>query len=138
MTMFANVTRRTFLRILFFSGVFGPIRGADFVKPDNYHSPDLLPWKLAHFFLHKESAKVVGLEYLRVVPMEADVQFLADLICSLKEKTRAEFAHADAQKLRVLLLRQQRQDFERGRIVNVHGWILSRTEARLCALAALV
>lgn len=138
MTTFVNVTRRAFLRVFFLLGVVGVIRGTDFVKTDSSHSPSLLPWKLTHFFLHKESAKVIGVEYLRVAPMEADVQLLTGLICSFEEKRRAEFAHADAGKLRILLLRQQRQDFERGRIVNVHGWILSRTEARLCALAALV
>jgi hypothetical protein len=138
MTTFANVTRRTFLRVFFLLSVVGVIRGADVVNTESPHSSGLLPWKLAHFFLHEDSAKVIGVEYLRVAPMEADVHFLADLICSFEEERRVAFAHADAGELRVLLQRQQRQDFERGRIVTVHGWILSRTEARLCALAALV
>ena len=41
-----------------------------------------------------------------------------------------------------LLLRNQidrriRSDYREGRIETIEGWVLSRTEARLCALAAL-
>ena len=32
------------------------------------------------------------------------------------------------------LLGRIRVDFERGDFVNLHGWLLSKTEARLCAL----
>jgi hypothetical protein len=35
------------------------------------------------------------------------------------------------------LVRAVRDDFERGRAVQVDGWILSRTEAELCALTLL-
>jgi hypothetical protein len=36
-----------------------------------------------------------------------------------------------------MLLHRHSQDFEHGRFVKVQGWILSVTEARLCALVAL-
>jgi hypothetical protein len=35
--------------------------------------------------------------------------------------------------LRVLLVRRSMQDFAEGRTVELDGWILARTEARLCA-----
>jgi hypothetical protein len=35
------------------------------------------------------------------------------------------------------LVRAVREDFERGRTVQVEGWILSRTEAEICALTLL-
>jgi hypothetical protein len=35
------------------------------------------------------------------------------------------------------LVRAVREDFERGRTVQVDGWILSRTEAEICALTLL-
>lgn len=34
------------------------------------------------------------------------------------------------------LLEQIRSDFDQGDVVNLHGWLLSRTEARVCALFA--
>jgi hypothetical protein len=35
------------------------------------------------------------------------------------------------------VLRSVHKDFEDGRVVNLGGWIVSLTEARLCAVAAL-
>ena len=35
------------------------------------------------------------------------------------------------------LVRAVREDFERGRTVQLEGWILSRTEAEICALTLL-
>ena len=99
---------------------------------------DALASKLANFYADKQSAKIIGLEYLRSVPSEANAGLLIDLICSFAREQRAEFAQADKQKLRELLLLRQHQDFELERVVNVRGWILSKTECRLCGLAALI
>jgi hypothetical protein len=60
------------------------------------------------------------------------------LLCSGQGDLQSGFIHATPGKLRELLLLQQRQDFKHGRIANVKGWILSETEVRLCAMAALV
>jgi hypothetical protein len=139
MKRFATVTRRSFLRMWFFLGAFAVIRGEDvFVQTEGSHNHHLLASKLANFFHNKESARIVGLEYLRVVPMEADVRQLTKLICSHWQDRYDETAYADIAQIKQILLRQQRDDFEKDRIVKVHGWILSETEARLCALAALV
>lgn len=45
-------------------------------------------------------------------------------------------APADAEPLR-LLGQRRRRDFIEGESVRVQGWIMAKTEARLCALAAL-
>jgi len=134
-----NITRRGFLRVLTFLSAFGLARPARaLAKLGEARAPNSLVSKLAGFFSHKESAALVGREYLRCAPGEADARLLEDLICSFQDKRRAELADADTAKLRELLLLRQRQDFEEGRIVHVHGWILSETEARLCALADLI
>lgn len=39
-------------------------------------------------------------------------------------------------ELRVQTKKRIREDFARGRTVTVDGWVLSRTEAALCILAA--
>jgi len=138
MIPYTNMTRRNFLRALGFLSAFslpGPARAL--AKPGESRVPGPLGSKLAKFFINRESATIVGREYLRRAPREADVRLLVDLICSSEKGRRAELAKADMEKLRELLLQQQRQDFEEGRIVNVQGWILSETEARLCAVAAL-
>jgi len=67
-----------------------------------------------------------------------DAYQLVDLICSRQAGQCANLVEAGAVKLHELMRAQQRQDFEHDRVVKVQGWILSETEVRLCALAALV
>lgn len=138
MTGFASVSRRSFVRMLLLLGALVPIRQWKmFVTTgDGSRTGDLLSSKLADFFYDKESARVIGLEYLRVAPREADAWELTKLICSGWNDD--EIAKAGPGKINALLLHQQREDFEKGRVVKVRGWILSATEARLCALTALV
>jgi hypothetical protein len=86
---------------------------------------------------HEESARVVGREYLRLVPAEASRGVLTS---RLAERLPGGFPTLDAasdDRLHELLLRCTLEDFEEERIVELHGWVLSRTEARLCGLAAL-
>ena len=139
MRAYANITRRNFLRTLVALCalvLLHPARALAKCRAPRTH--DSLTTSLATFFSHKESAKFIGLEYLRHVPEEADVQRLVGLLCSGQGDRQSEFIHATPGKLRELLLLQQRQDFKHGRIANVKGWILSETEVRLCAMAALV
>jgi hypothetical protein len=44
----------------------------------------------------------------------------------------------DSTRQREELDLQQQRDFEHGRTVDVAGWQLSETEARLCALTTLI
>jgi hypothetical protein len=98
----------------------------------------LAPTQLAALLAHPESAKVIGIEYLRVYPGEADLDILLDLIVSqLAAGEAGLFATADHQ-LRERLDTSIRADFAADRIVKLRGWVLSATEARLCALTALV
>lgn len=134
-----NITRRDFLAGLVYlvSSGFLQLGG----KWDIFHATgktDALAAKLANFYVDKKGAKIVGLAYLRSVPSEAQVDLLVNCICSFNGAQRAELAQADEEKLKELLLLRQRNDFEHERVVNIRGWILSQTECRLCALAALI
>lgn len=134
----ANVTRRSFLAGMVYlvsSGFLQLGRRWDIIYATGKNHN--LAVKLANFYVDKKSAKIVGIEYLRSVPSEAKVDLLVDWICSFNEAQHAEFATADKNRLKELLLLRQREDFEHERVVNVRGWILSETECRLCALAAL-
>ena len=134
-----SITRRGFLSVLVYLGSFGFMQlGWNLDKRRNTDTTDALAAKLANFYVDKESAKIVGLEYLRCVPSEGKIGVLTDLICSFEDEQRTAFAQANKQKLRQMLLLRQRQDFEHGRVANVRGWILSKTECRLCALVAVI
>ena len=92
---------------------------------------------LVQLLRHKESARIIGLEYLRGAPQEAHVQTLIDLLSSDFTQSPIGPHKSDTTRLREFLRLQTQQDFEAGRIVRLQGWMISVTEARLCALVAL-
>jgi hypothetical protein len=103
----------------------------------SHQRPDPLAARLCRVFERQDSARHVGRAYLDACPRDRDERRLVDLLCSCGTVTRADVAHADTAALRRMLGEQLRSDFEHGRTVNVQGWILSETEGRLCALAAM-
>ena len=85
-----------------------------------------------------ESARTVGVEYVRAVPSEASVATLVDTVAArLPGGLRAIRAATD-DELRALLGARTRRDFADEDLIVLQGWVLSVTEARLFALAALV
>jgi hypothetical protein len=93
--------------------------------------------RLAGFLKHERGARSVGREYLRAVPAEASPRVLT---VRVGERLPGGLGAVDAAsdgRLRELLLRAAEEDFQDLRTVELHGWVLARTEARLCALAAL-
>ncbi len=94
--------------------------------------------RLAGLLTNQESARAVGGEYLARVPEEASASLLVDRIAAGLPAGRQTVRDAGGEDLRELLATQIRSDFEEEQDVVVRGWILSRTEARLCALTTLV
>ena len=93
--------------------------------------------KLNGLFTHPDSAAIVGEEYLRGMPKEADSDLLIDWIFSHHSEGRNYLCRSTLVDLKRFLRRQQSEDFENNRLLHVRGWILSETEVRLCALTAL-
>jgi hypothetical protein len=78
---------------------------------------------------NRDSAAVIGAAYLRQCEQERPAEILqAKIQQTVREVGPAIDEHA--------LLRRIALDFERGEVVNLQGWLLSVTEARLCALCA--
>lgn len=132
------ITRRKVLKkLIYFSGFM-------LLKPDlllselgkKSESNQILS-KLTNFFQKKESAKLVGNEYLKLVPEEAEIGLLVNLLCNKNKKVYSNIQRENSEKVKEILLRQHQKDLEKGRIVILSGWILSETEARLCALIAM-
>lgn len=77
--------------------------------------------------LHSRSAvRRIGESYRKAYPHEDDADVL-----------RTEILREAGAHTRAAVEDRVRCDFEEARIVRVHGWILSRTEARQCALFSL-
>lgn len=128
--MTVPTTRRTFCHIA------ASLIVSILVRQKAAASSDPLTRRLSNVLGDTHSATVVGWAYLRAFPSDADQSRLVELLCSGSADRQKELAGADDEKLRSLLLLQQRYDFEHGRVVQVQGWILSQTESWLCALAA--
>ncbi len=86
---------------------------------------------LVSLFSDLEAPLAVGRRYLELYPDEADrARLRAGLIGPARP--------LDREALRARLARRCGQDFRDGNTVIVDGWVLARTEARACALAALL
>lgn len=94
--------------------------------------------RLAGLFVHQDSAVQVGRAYLQTFPGEADAERLVSQLCASDPLKHRTLLDAGSKRCVELLALTHRQDFEKGRTVKVDGWILSETEARLCALATLL
>jgi hypothetical protein len=85
-----------------------------------------------------DSAAAVGRAYLARYPTEAAPARLVAGIIDGWERDGFDAARAGRRALRRRLGEQVRRDFARGRVVSVDGWVLSASEARLFALAAVL
>ena len=80
----------------------------------------------------------IGEEYLKLVPQESNQRVLLDLISAeYKGSLEREIADAGVCELRNKLRNQILSDFNNGETTIVHGWLLSNTELRMCALCSL-
>ena len=85
--------------------------------------------RLVALFPHQASARVIGGKYLQQHPLEKNVRHLLEGIAVSAARDR---------ELMLALQQRIRKDYVEERVVKLEGWILSVTEARLCALTALV
>jgi hypothetical protein len=85
------------------------------------------------------SAVAVGRAYLKAFPMDADAERLSDAIITDNTiRRRLETHLSDPDELALAIAEAVRADFINRRTVKLDGWVVAQTEARLCALAALV
>jgi hypothetical protein len=93
--------------------------------------------RLASLLQHVDGALGAGREYLRQVPAEASPGVLTARVAERLPGGLGTIDTAPDGRLRELLLSAAAEDFRDLRTMELHGWVLARTEARLCALAAL-
>ncbi len=91
--------------------------------------------RLVGLLRRPDSAAFIGRAYLEAEPAEAELGRILALL--LPGRSAAALAALPAAELRRLVTARHRGDFSEGRTVSLGGWILSRTEARLYAVAAL-
>jgi hypothetical protein len=131
---FSELTRRALFHWLLLLGVGLPTaagRRALGDSPSQGSNATLL-----NVLKHPERAAIVGREYLRLRPEDNDERRLTELL-GLTESHATELRQSDVLTMRCKFLLRHQHDFRTGKVVNFHGWILSATELRLCALLHL-
>lgn len=92
--------------------------------------------RLRNLARHPASARAVGAIYARANPAEAERPVLVGLLLRSLSLDEGRLDRESEAALRERLRARVRADFASGDIADTGGWILSRTEARLCALWA--
>ncbi len=90
---------------------------------------------LSGFYADPASAQVVGRAFLRRFPEETDTDTLVQRLAGSQRRHWARLAASDSERLAEEVRARHRADFENERVVRIRGWVLSETEARLCALS---
>lgn len=130
-----RVARRTVIRALLAADplVFGfpPMHGLK--KPTDTGKRGALETVALEVLGDRQAARAVGRAYLSEYPSERCKGMLAGL-----QGVAARAGSNRGPELFAALQRANRADFAVGNIVEVDGWILGRTEARICALAATI
>ena len=96
--------------------------------------PDELAARLRALLHDREAARRLGHLYVLQVPAEDDPRILARLAVASAEAQQADAMSLDHASLNQRLDAQVRGDFASGSTIQLDGWVLSRTEGRLCAL----
>lgn len=94
--------------------------------------------RLSETFGDPPSRRAIGRAYLQQRPADADAGVLLEAIRASRLLGGLDLDGLTRSERRSWLARQIQDDFRSGRIVAVRGWMLSLTEARLCALACLL
>lgn len=97
---------------------------------------DFLASRLTGLLSDLDSARAVGREYVLVTPEEATSHGLVNAIAAGVPGGREVLRTASDRDLQTLILARIRQDLDDD-VVILDGWIVSRTEGRLGALALM-
>lgn len=122
-----NLSRRAFLAR---TAMAGAVLAAPLVGVLHVTGARSGPVHLVSELHGSRSARRLGRIYLDGVPSEASVDTVVTNLCGMVDR------HGDACLVRVRDLIAR--DFHTGDVVTIDGWLISRTEARLFALSALV
>ena len=129
-------SRRNF--ISFSAAIFAGIMVSPYFT-QRYFSRNRLGNRFVNIFAHNlQAARTVGHAYLRETPQEYNVDILTEMILRSGTAFSQRLDALSEKNLNANLRNLITEDFTSGNTVHVDGWVLSRTEARICALCALL
>ncbi len=101
---------------------------------DRWGAGESIVARLAGLIERRADAQALGRAYLRLHPEEAAPEPLVEQLLPGAGRGSESLRRLTTSDLREAARRQRERDFARGDTVVIDGWILARTEARLCAL----
>ena len=127
------LTRRALLRLSFWFVAIGGAMGSDARSSEGRVNDDALAVRLAKIPNPAASSRAIGQAYLQTHPRGNSVD---ELIAQLGGRDSLE--QMDDGTLRAAMQTRHRHDLQSDNLVEVRGWVLSRAEASLYALAEVV
>lgn len=132
-----SITRRRLIFRILLSALIGaivPIQG--FARMVKHSNSEIMAIRLLDIIKNKDSAKIIGREYLKNRPDEVNKKLLVELIYRGSNKLE-DLRYEENIVLRKFIVDRIHDDYAQGEIVYIKGWILSLTEARLYALCTI-
>ncbi len=128
-----NIVRRQWIITLASSPIFGFLTSAKSMFGPHYHFANFITKMLND----RANAKHIGELYLQDNPQEANMKKILTILFQqdpmLETLTKENNIEAH-NRIKIL----QKDDFKKENIVSIDGWILSLSEARLCALTTFI
>ena len=112
--------------------------GTPFLMPlvsvEGYQKPQASTAVASYFGVRVDAARTIGNAYVRLLGLDTSAESIRKAsLGALEIIERASTSHVAITALEAAV----RRDFRQGRSVQLEGWIVSRTEAELCALTLL-
>jgi hypothetical protein len=135
MTDGIRATRRTVLAMAGSLVVTGAAKAEIPFSLQGAHLPEPLQSIIRIMASAQHSATMIGRAYLQTKPHEGEQQALVRVLLVALSDVSSE--GRDPSRLGAEIKRVFSRDFAKGQTVTLDGWVMSLTEARLCALRAL-
>lgn len=112
--------------------------GTPFVMPlasvEGYQKPHAGTAAASYFGVRVDAARTIGEAYVRQLGLDTSAESIRKAsLGALEIIERASTSHNAITALEAAV----RRDFQQGKSLQLEGWIISRTEAELCALTLL-
>lgn len=130
-----DTSRRKFLVLAsVLSGLYPTIGYCNIAILTNWQKQNLFSGILKNIISNQSSAASLGKIYLEQRPHEANLEDLIEILVNGIPQWNHWLTTTNQQQINETLLKNIQSDYTNFRIINLHGWLISETESRLCAL----